>query len=151
MLRSVLFALLGGAFLAAGGCATTPPPCDFTPRNQEESFLLQTLTGMVEALNRGDLGNFMGKVSPGYYQGVTALEERLRRVLGEHLQLLVTTVVEEVHDEEGRFLVVVRWKTSHTNRITGSQETRMGKDTLIFRKGTGLKLLDHSGNTVFGL
>lgn len=146
--RPLWIIILGVAVLCAA-CAA-PANLGYSPRNDEEGFIAQTVVSMVEALLEGDTERFMSKVSTGYYRGYATLGENLKKSLAERLKYSLDVKIEDISIVDAKIIADVWWKGDWTVKSSGEKKFNEGRTRLIFMKTMGIKLIDYEGASLFG-
>ncbi len=133
-----------------GTACAAPPRTGYAPRSAEETYVIQTVTAMTDALNAGDAGRFMAKVSTGYYHGSAQLEKRVRAILADRTGLRIQVTVEEIVLDDTKITAIVSWKETWSVQRGGPTEVIEGKNHLVFMRGMGIKLIDQAEDALFG-
>ena len=137
-----LIVVLGAA------CAATPGP-GYKAADMEETYAVQTVEALMEALNTNSVSQIMSKVSSGYYRGYASLEKDLTDLMGR-CEFFIEADIRKIEVTESKTTVAIEWKAVHLTKTPEGKEARRGRTDLIFQRGLGLKLLDYSGDPLPG-
>jgi hypothetical protein len=147
--RAGLFGAMTALLLLALSCAAVLQP-GYTPKNTEETYVVQTVAAMTEALNAGDVPRFMAKVSSGYYRGTAQLETRIKAALANRTAFRIETTIAGISVDDTKVTAKLSWKESWKTSPQGATQVREGTNSLVFMRGMGIKLIDQREETLFG-